>query len=49
MGNHLLDTHTAIWFFNGDDMLSQIAKGTEDMTLITADGNIAQYKVPQVW
>ena len=26
MGNYLLDTHTAIWFFNGDGMLSQAAK-----------------------
>ena len=26
MGNYLLDTHTAIWFFNGDGMLSETAK-----------------------
>jgi len=26
MGNYLLDTHTAIWFLNGDDALSQTAK-----------------------
>ena len=128
MGSYLLDTHTAIWFFNGDDALSETAKRTildlsnqkyisivsvwelaikiglgkldfsgksagfvrlaqtngftiypiktdhlstleflpfihrdpfdrllvataiaEGMTLITTDGNIAQYKVPQVW
>jgi PIN domain nuclease of toxin-antitoxin system len=28
MGSYLLDTHTAIWFFNGDDALSQTAKRT---------------------
>jgi len=26
MGRYLLDTHTAIWFFNGDDDLSKTAK-----------------------
>ena len=26
MGRYLLDTHTAIWFFNGDDDLSETAK-----------------------
>jgi len=26
MGRFLLDTHTAIWFFNGNDSLSEIAK-----------------------
>ena len=26
MGRYLLDTHTAIWFFNGDSMLSETAK-----------------------
>ena len=26
MDNYLLDTHTAIWFFNGDDLLSETAK-----------------------
>jgi len=26
MGRYLLDTHTAIWFFNGDNMLSETAK-----------------------
>ena len=128
MGSYLLDTHTAIWFFNGDAALSETAKGTildpsndkylsmasawelaikiglgkldfdgkaagflhlteingfsvfpikaehlavleslplihrdpfdrllistaiaEEMTLITTDENIAQYKVPQIW
>jgi PIN domain nuclease of toxin-antitoxin system len=27
MGRYLLDTHTAIWFFNGSDALSQKADG----------------------
>jgi PIN domain nuclease of toxin-antitoxin system len=27
MGSYLLDTHTAIWFFNGDDTLSETANG----------------------
>jgi len=26
MGQYLLDTHTAIWFFNGDKILSETAK-----------------------
>ena len=26
MGHYLLDTHTAIWFFNGDAQLSETAK-----------------------
>ena len=26
MGDYLLDTHIAMWFFNGDDMLSQTAR-----------------------
>jgi len=26
MASYLLDTHTAIWFFNGDDKISQTAK-----------------------
>ena len=26
MASYLLDTHTAIWYFNGDDKLSQTAK-----------------------
>ena len=26
MGNYLLDTHTTIWFFNGDKKLSETAK-----------------------
>jgi PIN domain nuclease of toxin-antitoxin system len=28
MGHYLLDTHTAIWFFNGDKALSETAKQT---------------------
>ena len=28
MGSYLLDTHTAIWFFNGDIALSENAKRT---------------------
>lgn len=28
MSSYLLDTHTAIWFFNGDEELSQTAKYT---------------------
>ena len=28
MGRYLLDTHTAIWFFNGDEALSETAKQT---------------------
>ena len=28
MGHYLLDTHTAIWFFNGDEALSETAKQT---------------------
>ena len=28
MGSYLLDTHTAIWFFNGDAALSETAKNT---------------------
>jgi len=27
MSGYLLDTHTAIWFFNGNDTLSQTANG----------------------
>jgi PIN domain nuclease of toxin-antitoxin system len=26
MGRYLLDTHTAIWYFNGDNVLSKTAK-----------------------
>ena len=26
MSSYLLDTHTAIWFFNGDNSLSETAK-----------------------
>jgi len=48
MGSYLLDTHTAIWFFNGDNALSATAI-SEQMTLISADKNIAQYDVPLVW
>ncbi len=28
MGRYLLDTHTAIWYFNGDNALSKTAKET---------------------
>jgi len=28
MGRYLLDTHTAIWFFSGDESLSETAKQT---------------------
>ena len=28
MGHYLLDTHTAIWFLNGDNSLSETAKQT---------------------
>jgi len=54
MGRYLLDTHTAIWFFNGDNALSETAKKiildtSEQMTFISADKNIAQYDVPLVW
>jgi len=28
MGHYLLDTHTAIWFFDGDEALSETAKHT---------------------
>ena len=28
MGGYLLDTHAAVWFFNGDDLLSETARHT---------------------
>jgi len=56
MTRYLLDTHAAMWFFNGDNSLSETAdkiirdiSNPEGMTLITADENITHYKVPQTW
>jgi PIN domain nuclease of toxin-antitoxin system len=43
MGRYLLDTHAAIWYFSGDNALD------EQMSLISADKNIAQYDVPLIW
>lgn len=44
MGHYLLDTHTAIWFFNGDDMLSQNAKN-----VILDPSNIKYLSTASAW
>ena len=44
MGSYLLDTHTAIWFFNGDDSLSENAKRT-----ILDPSNIKYLSVVSAW
>ena len=36
---YLLDTHAALWLFEGNDKL----------TIITIDENIKKYDVPWVW
>jgi PIN domain nuclease of toxin-antitoxin system len=49
MGRYLLDTHTAIWYFNGFDRLLIAIALDEQMSFISADKNIAQYDVPLIW
>ena len=60
MGGYLLDTHAAIWFFNGNETLPMIHRDPfdrlliataicEQMILITADANIARYDVSHIW
>ena len=54
MGSYLLDTHAtfeSLPFIHRDpfDRLLIATAFAEDMTLITADSNIARYNVPQVW
>ena len=44
MGVYLLDTHTAIWFFNGDDMLSETAKRT-----ILDPSNLKYLSIVSAW
>ncbi|MCL2181783.1 MAG: type II toxin-antitoxin system VapC family toxin [Treponema sp.] len=44
MGRFLLDTHTAIWFFNGNDSLSEIAKKT-----IIDTSNIKYLSIASAW
>jgi len=44
MGRFLLDTHTAIWFFNGNDSLSEIAKKT-----IIDTSNIKYLSITSAW
>ena len=44
MGRFLLDTHTAIWFFNGNDSLSEIAKKT-----ILDTSNVKYLSIASAW
>ena len=44
MGRYLLDTHAAIWFFNGDDALSETAK-----KIILDTSNTKYLNVVSVW
>ena len=44
MGSYLLDTHTAIWFFNGDGMLSETAKRT-----ILDSSNLKYLSIVSAW
>jgi len=55
VAGYLLDTHTAIWFFNGDDKLSrtaaQVISDRSNLLFmsIASDDNIVLYEVPQIW
>ena len=42
--NYLLDTHTAIWFFNGDNSLSKTAK-----QIILDPANIKNMSIASAW
>ena len=44
MSSYLLDTHTAIWFFNGDGMLSETAKHT-----ILDSSNLKYLSIVSAW
>jgi PIN domain nuclease of toxin-antitoxin system len=44
MGRYLLDTHTAIWFFNGDNALSETAK-----KIILDTSNIKYLNIASAW
>jgi PIN domain nuclease of toxin-antitoxin system len=44
MGRYLLDTHAAIWFFNGDNMLSETAK-----KIILDTSNIKYLSIASAW
>jgi len=44
MARYLLDTHTAIWFFNGNDSLSEIAK-----KIILDTSNVKYLSIASVW
>jgi len=44
MGRYLLDTHTAMWFFNGDKSISDIAKET-----ILSISNIKYISIASAW
>jgi len=44
MGRYLLDTHTAIWFFNGDKGLSETAK-----KIILDTSNIKYVNIASAW
>jgi PIN domain nuclease of toxin-antitoxin system len=44
MGRYLLDTHTAIWFFNGDNDLSETAKN-----IILEPSNQKYVSIASVW
>jgi len=44
MGRYLLDTHTAIWFFNGDSALSETAK-----KIILDTSNVKYLNIASAW
>ena len=44
MGHYLLDTHTAIWFFNGDNIFSETAK-----RLILDTSNSKYLSISSAW
>ena len=44
MSNYLLDTHTAIWFFNGDNSLSKTAK-----QIILDPANVKNLSIACAW
>jgi len=44
MGRYLLDTHTAIWFINGDDALSETAK-----KIILNISNVKYLSIASAW
>jgi len=44
MNRYILDTHTAMWFFNGDDSLSETAKKT-----ILNTANIKYLSIASAW